>query len=302
MMKENKVLALLATPWVMWLIFSLWDLIIHRGEFCFFRIPSGLSDISSIATITSFGLFLPILVYQLLSEQDRTRKFEGYIRKELGELRKIDTDQGLQQLSQWVNPQGKYAPAVIYVSKHSVVPGFWLKGDDWCKNLKKRNSTSGEKLLFAGPHFNTNHFQEIAKIAIQIMNDPCHLRYSEVCSNFAGLNDIERIKCKYKDNVKRLEEGGGKVVWLCDNQLKSIGINFALNKIDNYLRYGSLSSWCTMFFDTSEILSGGILPQQSQDFQPKEVFLDPSIFESKNEVLGYMFRYFAYRICHNLNI
>ncbi len=96
----------------------------------------------------------------------------------------------------------------------------------------------------------------------------------------------------------QLISSGGTVILLDDDGIKSIGLNFVLNKAQD--RLGNMGSpWEIMFFDSGHILSG---ENQSSGFNPREVFDAPNIFSASNEALGNMFNHFAHQLHTDLGI
>lgn len=259
---------------------------------------------SSLASILSFFVLLPILLLQLATEKKALQTTRDTFEKQLininnaitdhlKELRPISTtEESLQHLLDWMKPDSSKTLSLLYVSKLSVIPGFWIRGN----SAIITNLTAGDysnmgtrNISFIGPAPNTMAFKEIAQLAINIANDDeeCKKLHEKTRIRFQFLKNmsIEDIQKEYQTSLGVLRKNGISIHELTDNTLGKLSVNFVLRRIPPE-RSAVNSPWEMMFFDDANILNG-----QSLASQAKQAFFDPAIYMSENAALGYMFRF-----------
>jgi len=90
------------------------------------------SSISSFASFLSFAVLLPLLLWQSWTDKKMLEHMNVYMISHLGELRPLNSSQeGLDDLNKWIKDPDARTKNLLYVSKLSAVPGFWIMGNRW---------------------------------------------------------------------------------------------------------------------------------------------------------------------------
>ena len=271
--------------WILWLV-SWFDIPAFSYEEPF-------SAWSSIASALSFLLLVPMLIVQFVSARKQLGEIDQAITRHLKELRPVSTAESLEKFMYWMNEDSDKTLALLYVSKLSAVPGFWIRGSQAVKNSLTKDDYSNathRTVHFVGPGPDTDTFKKIADLAIAIAKDERRLALlpEATRTHLRSLKNktVPEISKDYQDTVADVLSCKGIKVELIDQTtLDKLSVNFTLRRIP--VEHGSVySPWMMMFFDDADVLNG-----KSIESDLSRAFFDPTIYESENLELGYMFRY-----------
>ena len=272
-------------------------LIFFAAGFNFFlaaTVPSTLlSNWSSIASLLSFVIILPTLLWQLVSDKHQLSSIDQAIKDHLKELRRVpSTDESVQHLVDWMMPSNKKTRSLLYVSRLSAIPGFWIRGSSTVANqLPDTDYSNGNErpVHFFGPAPESRAFTSIAELALEIARDECRLEClpPKTRTRFQYLRQmtINDIQEEYRRSLEVLAGKRITVYQLPDQTLEKLSVNFVLRRIPS--EFSPVGSpWEMMFFDDADILNG-----TSVEAQTTQAFCDPAVYMSENAALGYMFRF-----------
>jgi hypothetical protein len=99
--------------------------------------------------------------------------------------------------------------------------------------------------------------------------------------------DVEWLVRQYRDSISVLSKKNITIHLVNQEKLSKLSVNFALRSKPRE-QGATYSQWTTMFFDDADIFNG-----MSTASETARAFFDPTIYESENEALGYMFRFIA---------